>query len=65
MAASGWVLRQRWPACNIAQAIVCLASEELSKHGVRPPVLLSMNLDEGDGANHGLLEALRERIRGL
>jgi uncharacterized phosphosugar-binding protein len=49
----------------IAQTLVCLTAEELERRGVRPPVLLSMNLDEGDTCNHALLGAYHERIRGL
>ncbi len=49
----------------IAQTLVCLASERLLHRGVRPPVLLSMNLDEGDGCNQALLESFRSRVRGL
>jgi uncharacterized phosphosugar-binding protein len=49
----------------IAQTLVCLASQELLQRGVRPPVFLSMNLDEGDGCNRGLLESYHSRVRGL
>jgi uncharacterized phosphosugar-binding protein len=49
----------------IAQTMVCLASEQLLQAGVRPPVFLSMNLDEGDGCNHGLLQSYHSRVRGL
>lgn len=49
----------------IAQALVCLAAEELVRRGVRPPVFTSMNLDQGDAANRPLLEAIRRRVRGL
>lgn len=49
----------------IAQLLVCLTSGILLRHGVRPPVFLSMNLDEGDGCNQALLESFRSRIRGL
>jgi uncharacterized phosphosugar-binding protein len=49
----------------IAQTVVCLASQQLLQRGVRPPVFLSMNLDEGDGCNQGLLESFHSRVRGL
>jgi len=49
----------------IAQTLVCLATGELLRRGINPPVLLSMNLDEGDDHNHALLESYRQRIRGL
>lgn len=49
----------------IAQCIVCAAAQELSGRGVPVPVLCSMNLDDGDARNRELLDALRERIRGL
>ena len=49
----------------IAQTLVCLASQELLERGVRPPIFLSMNLDEGDGCNRGLLESFHSRVRGL
>ena len=49
----------------IAQTLVCLASEQLLCRGVRPPVLVSMNLDEGDRRNRVLLESFRARVRGL
>lgn len=49
----------------IAQSIVCLAAGELRRRGVRPPVYLSMNLDEGDQRNRAMIESLRLRIRGL
>jgi uncharacterized phosphosugar-binding protein len=49
----------------IAQTLVCLASQKLLQRGVRPPVFLSMNLDEGDGCNRGLLESYHSRVRGL
>ena len=49
----------------IAQTLVCLASQKLLQRGVRPPVFLSMNLDEGDGCNRGLLETFHSRVRGL
>ena len=49
----------------IAQTLVCLTSQQLVQRGVRPPVFLSMNLDEGDGCNQALLESFHARVRGL
>ncbi len=49
----------------IAQTIVCLAAEELSSRGVRPPIYQSMNLDGGDQNNRAMIESQRSRIRGL
>jgi uncharacterized phosphosugar-binding protein len=49
----------------IAQTLVCLTSEKLQDHGVRPPIFLSMNLDEGDRHNQTLLDKYYSRVRGL
>ena len=49
----------------IAQTLVCLVSEQLLHRGVRPPVFLSMNLDEGDERNQVLLDSFHARVRGL
>jgi uncharacterized phosphosugar-binding protein len=49
----------------IAQTLVCLVSQRMLQSGVRPPVFLSMNLDEGDGCNHALMESFHSRVRGL
>jgi uncharacterized phosphosugar-binding protein len=49
----------------IAQTLVCLTARKLEDSGVRPPVLLSMNLDEGDRHNQALLDKYCSRVRGL
>ncbi len=49
----------------IANCIAAAAAEELLRRGVRPPVLLSANLDEGDRHNEPYLKFLKERTRGL
>ncbi len=49
----------------IVNCIVASAAEQLNGRGVRPPVLMSMNLDEGDSYNQPYLDFIRERIRGL
>jgi uncharacterized phosphosugar-binding protein len=49
----------------IAQSLVCLTARKLEDSGVRPPVLVSMNLDEGDRHNQALLDKYCSRVRGL
>jgi uncharacterized phosphosugar-binding protein len=49
----------------IAHCIVGLAARMLLEQGVRPPVLVSSNLDGGDDTNRSLIDFIRERIRGL
>ena len=49
----------------IAHMLVCLASQEMLRRGVQPPVFVSMNLDEGDSRNQALLKSFHARVRGL
>lgn len=49
----------------IANSIVALATQELIRRGIDPPVFASANVDAGDEKNQALLRFLRERIRGL
>jgi len=49
----------------ISQTLVCLTSGKLQQDGIRPPVFLSMNMDEGDKRNQAVLESFRARVRGL
>ena len=49
----------------IANNIAAVAAEELLRRNTKPPVFLSMNLDEGDSRNREYLERGKGRIRGL
>ncbi len=49
----------------ILNSIVCAAVDELHCRNIRPPVLISANLDEGDTHNEPYLNQLKGRIRGL
>ena len=52
-------------AAFIVNGIVAAAVEQLLARNIRPPVLSSMNLDEGDAVNRPLLARYKERVRGL
>lgn len=52
-------------AVFILNGLVVAAVEQLLARNVRPPVLRSMNLDEGDAGNQPLLARYKDRIRGL
>lgn len=49
----------------IANCIMSQAASELIARGVRPPVFVSANVDNGDASNAPLLEMMRQRVRGL
>lgn len=53
-------------ACTfIINSILVQATEDLTKMGVTPPVLISMNLDGSDEYNEALYAKYKGRIRGL
>lgn len=49
----------------VVNAIVAQAARTLFERGIKPPVFLSANVDNGDDWNAQLIDFLRQRIRGL
>lgn len=49
----------------VVNSLVVEAARILFDRGVRPPVFMSANVDQGDSWNAPLIDFLRQRIRGL
>ena len=49
----------------IIESVIAQVIDNLAKSGVKPPVLLSANVDEGDAHNKKLYEKYFHRIRGI
>lgn len=49
----------------ISQDIISLAAAELLRRGIRPPIFVSKNLDQGDGHNEEVQALFRRRVRGI